>query len=412
MATSKPTRDPSSKRVPKVRIARPANRPFQLRYTDAETQKEIRLSVGSRDEADALRQLDELKAKLLLGIESRPKKKIRGPQMPWEEFREAYTTMQLASVRDNSALAAESRLDIAERILKPQRLADVANADALHKLQSELLAGAESRFNRPRAPYTVKTYMAAVIASLSWAEYMEWIPRVPKVKKIRVAKLNHMKGRPINLEEFERLLAAVSKEVGDEAADSWEYVLNGIWESGLRIGELMHVSWDDENEILPVWKRGRLPVLAIPHDRQKNAIEESIPLLPGFESLLMETPGDDRNGWVFNPLSLETKVGRKPRHERASAEWVGKVITRIGKRAGVVVTPAKGETPAKYASAHDLRRSLAERLYDAGCPEREVSRVMRHASAQTTRRHYAPGNVQKAAGVLREKLATQPVPIS
>ena len=74
------------------------------------------------------------------------------------------------------------------------------------------------------------------------------------------------------------------------------------------------------------------------------------------------------------------------------------MISRIGKRAKVVVTPAKGEVPAKFASAHDLRRSLAERLYDAGVPEREVSRVMRHADAQTTRRHYAPGNVQKAAG--------------
>ena len=208
------------------------------------------------------------------------------------------------------------------------------------------------------------------------------------------------------------MLAVVPNVVGERAADSWVYVLHGIWESGLRIDELMHVSWDDPNEIRPIWQRGRLPVLAIPHDRQKNATEESIPLLPVFESLLLETPGDDRAGWAFNPLSLGISIGRKPQYERASAEWVGKVITRIGRRAGIVVTPAKGETPAKYASAHDLRRSLAERLYDAGCPERDVSRVMRHASAQTTRRHYAPGNVQKAAGVLREKLATQPVPIS
>jgi len=32
MAIQKPTRDSSANRVPKVRIARPAGRPFQLRY--------------------------------------------------------------------------------------------------------------------------------------------------------------------------------------------------------------------------------------------------------------------------------------------------------------------------------------------------------------------------------------------
>ena len=75
------------------------------------------------------------------------------------------------------------------------------------------------------------------------------------------------------------------------------------------------------------------------------------------------------------------------------------------RRLSDVVRPATDTQPAKYASAHDLRRSLAERMYDAGVPEREVSRVMRHASSETTRRHYAPGNVQKSAGVLREKMS-------
>ena len=84
--------------------------------------------------------------------------------------------------------------------------------------------------------------------------------------------------------------------VGDVAAESWQYLMWGIWESGLRIDELMHVSWDDANQIRPVWQRGRLPVLAIPHERQKNVTEESIPLLPGFESLLLQTPEQGRVG--------------------------------------------------------------------------------------------------------------------
>jgi integrase len=144
--------------------------------------------------------------------------------------------------------------------------------------------------------------------------------------------------------------------------------------------------------------------LDIPAEKQKNDTEESIPLLPGLESLLLETPEADRYGWVFNPQSIERRPGWASRSERLSEDYVGKMLTRIGTRAGIVVQPAKGETPAKYASAHDLRRSCAERLLDAGVPMPEVRRIMRHASEETTRRYYAPGTVQKSAQVIRKVL--------
>ena len=70
----------------------------------------------------------------------------------------------------------------------------------------------------------------------------------------------------------------------------------------------------------------------------------------------------------------------------------------------MVVEPPKGDQKAKYASAHDLRRSCADRLVAAGVPEREVAAIMRHASVETTRRHYAPGSVQRSATIIREKL--------
>src|SRR4051794_14396621 len=79
--------------------------------------------------------------------------------------------------------------------------------------------------------------------------------------------------------------------------------------------------------------------------------------------------------------------------------------TRIGKTAGVVVRPAAGDDDGNWAIAHDLRRSCAERLVATGIPEREVARVLRHASVETTRKHYAPGNVQESAGIIRRRLA-------
>jgi hypothetical protein len=56
------------KKIPSVRLAKPAGRPIQLRYTDAETGtgKEIRISTGTTDEAAAIEQKKDLEAKLRL----------------------------------------------------------------------------------------------------------------------------------------------------------------------------------------------------------------------------------------------------------------------------------------------------------------------------------------------------------
>jgi integrase len=394
-------------KVPKVRIVRPSGRPFQLRYVCPQEKREIRISTGTRDEAEAVQQKAELEARLLLGLETKPSREKRpGPDMEWSDFREQYRTLHLSTVRGSTEFHAESRLDIAERILKPKILAEVADPNALQTLQAKLLAGDQSRRRKPRSAHTVRGYMNSVLAALNWAYFQDWLPSPPKLRKLKTAKLKVMKGRPITESEFEAMLAATAVIVGDEAAEAWKHILRGLWTSALRLDELMHVSWDRPGTIRPVWKDGQLPVLEIPAAMQKNNTEESIPLLPWFEALLLETPAEQRHGWVFNPRSLQSKSGRKVRHQRPAAEWVGKVIARIGKKAGVEVEPADERTgrPTKYASAHDLRRSCGERLRNASVPPLVICRVMRHSSWETTRRHYAPGNVQDDAIVLRKVL--------
>jgi integrase len=392
-------------KIPAVRMAKAGGRPIQLRYTCPETGKEIRISTGTYDPELAAEQKKDLEAKLRLGLPTERKRVPAGPQMPWEDFREKYRDLQLSTLREKSKIDAESRLDIAERIIKPKRLADLANSEALHELQQKLLAGVESRFERPRSAITAANYMKSIFAALSWAVYMEWLPAVPRVRKIKTAKLRQMKGRPITESEFKAMLKAAELVVGIEAAPTWRYLLRGLWESGLRLGELLRVHWDDPMYIVPTWVEGEYPTLAIPAAMQKNATEESIPLLPAFAKLLLKTPEDQRHGFAFNPLSMQRKAGRELSRDRIGVEWVGKVITKIGTKAEIVVTPEQGDRPAKYASAHDLRRSCADRLVAAGVPEREVAAIMRHASVETTRRHYAPGNVQRIAGAINEKLA-------
>ena len=182
--------DSMKKRIPKVRMAKPTGRPIQLRYTDPATGKEVRITTATHDPIVAEQEKSKLEAKLLLGIDAKPRRRKGGASMDWEEFREQYTKLQLDSLREKSAIDAESRLDIAERILKPRILSDLATGEALHELQAKLLMGAEGT-KGPRAQYTVRNYMGAVVAALNWAETMGWLPSVPKLAKIKVAKLAH-----------------------------------------------------------------------------------------------------------------------------------------------------------------------------------------------------------------------------
>ncbi len=399
----------SSKRIPKVRIVRPKGRPLQIRYFCPDEDREIRISTGTRDEDEAEFQKAELEAKLLLGLNGKPgQARSYGPEMEWSDFREQYRTLHLATIRDSSAVHAESRLDIAERILKPRTLGDFADPNALQQLQARLLAGEQSQRKKPRSPHTVKGYVNCALSAVHWAHLQGWLPTSPKIRKIKVGKMKAMKGRPISAEEFQLMVAKTPEVVGEEAAPSWRYILRGLWESALRLDELMHVSWDKPGTIRPVWMDGQLPILEIPAAMQKNDTEESIPLLPQFEAVLLETPADKRTGWAFNPVSLQLKIGRRVRHHRPDAEWVGRVISRIGKKAGIVVQEADERTgrPTKYATAHDLRRSCGERLRNTGVPPLVICRVMRHSSWETTRKHYAPGDIQRDAEVLRAHLAT------
>jgi hypothetical protein len=144
----------TNEKKPRVRIVRPSGRrPFQQRYFCPVEKREVRVSTGDRDEDEAERRKKELEAKLLLGLDTKSGKvKVTGPEMDWADFREQYRTLHLATVRESTATDAESRLDIAERILRPKTLADVANSTSLQQLQARLLAGEQSLRGVPRSP--------------------------------------------------------------------------------------------------------------------------------------------------------------------------------------------------------------------------------------------------------------------
>lgn len=392
----------------------------------------------------------------------------------WQHFVEKYMTLQVACFRKRTQQDTRSVLTIVGRILRPKTLDDVANPEAMQRLQLQALAGDGGRpkaKKRKRSPHTVKKMMRVVLAALRWAEDMEFIARVPKVRIVRTAKLRQAKGRPITPAEFEQLLSAIpaglvpkdrqlhrcvgrrqvstcpncghrshatsntrgsnyfrcpkcgerfasrrntdNKRSASHLAEmrlekivpSWQYTLRGLWESGLRVGELMAMSWDMPDTIRPHWPDGAEPYLQIPAAAQKNDTEEAIPLVPGFERLLRETPESRRTGYCFTPLSLWGVYGaRTDTPHRITPCRVSRTIARIGRASGVVVRPEAAGTQARYVTAHDLRRSFAQRLIDAGLPEQVVMQVTRHSDSRTLRTYYAIGDLQTSARLIRRTL--------
>ena len=76
--------------------------------------------------------------------------------------------------------------------------------------------------------------------------------------------------------------------------------------------------------------------------------------------------------------------------ERLTKERVSRVIGLIGMEAGIVVQmeDPRVQKRKKFASAHDIRRGLAQRLINAGVSAETLKVVMRHKDFATTERHY------------------------
>ena len=275
--------------------------------------------------------------------------------MPWAEFRRLYEDEVLASLADNTDVKVSGVLNVLERVIKPKRLADV-NEETLGRYQSHLR-------QQGRAESTIKGHLSHIRAALSWAKGRKLIHSVPSIKMPKRAKraTDAMKGRPITLEEFERMLAK-TKAVADQLETehrpmviaSWRFYLRGLWHSGLRREESIDLHWTDRSRLCVDDLDCDRPMIWIPGDKEKGNRDRVLPMAPEFAEFLREVPPSKRHGFVFNPLSRRRRFAGRLTHA-----MVGRVVSGIGKTANVKVSEGRGNV--KYASAHDLRRSFGER---------------------------------------------------
>jgi integrase len=209
------------------------------------------------------------------------------------------------------------------------------------------------------------------------------LTKVPKIVMPKRARGRKMKGGALVGEQFDRMLAAVPK-VRTHDAPEWTRYLTALWLSGLRLEESVALSWDSDAPFA-VDLSGRRPRFRIKGEAQKSGQDELLPMTPDFAELILRTPESERRGRVF-------RLNHARRGTPLLAMAVGKLVTKIGKAARVVVNPADGKT----ASAHDLRRTFGTRWAKRVMPA-VLRKLMRHASVETTMGYYVDLNVDDMA---------------
>ena len=165
-------------------------------------------------------------------------------------------------------------------------------------------------------------------------------------------------------------------------APVWQHYL-----SGLRLSESLLLSWEPD-AVLSIDLSGKHPKLRIQAEAEKGHRDRLLPITPGFATFLLHTPVKERAGSVFRLNGLITE-------EAITAKRVGRTVSAIGKRAGIVVNKADG----KFGSAHDLRRAFATRWAGLVKPA-TLQLLMRHESIETTLKYYVHQNADDVADEL------------
>ena len=308
-------------------------RPLGLVWIDPVSGKKKARSSGTSDWREAERVAGELQRELRAG-------RGAGGRITWPDFKARYLGEHVASLAPKTAASVRAAFNHVDRHLGP---------DKLHKLTPGALSTLQSKLRATgiREP-TIASVLRHVKAALGWAKSTGLIDDVPKITMPKRAKGKGMKGGPLLGEQFDRLLLAVAK-IRRHDADDWTRFLEGLLVSGLRLGEAVQLSWENDAPF-SLDLSGRHPRFRIKGAAQKSGKDQLLPMVPEAAEFFLATPPERRHGRVFRLNAAKTAVPLAAGH-------VGKVVARIGEKARVIVNPADG----KYASAHDLRRTFGSK---------------------------------------------------
>lgn len=301
------------------------------------------------------------------------------PRTTWDTAADRYESEVLTSRAVKTLHKFRATRKAVRRIIDPKFIRSMS-ATQISKFQSGLR-------EEGLAEATIKSHLAALKAFLNWAARMALILKVPHI--VMPKRTGRMKHRPITLEEFERMLSVIPQAVRADLAPGWDFLLRGLWLSGLRLDEALRLRWDGGD--ISVNLTAERPRLKIEANADKSTKPRLLPITRDFAELLLSVEPAKRRGRVFRVI-VPGQVAEM------RLDTCSKFITRLGEKAGVCVAerpPIKpGDNPRKsWAGAHCFRRAFGTRWAKVMRPQ-QLQELMRHESITTTMTFYVADDIQ------------------
>lgn len=188
----------------------------------------------------------------------------------WDDFADRFNDEHAKSLKETSAAKLMAVMKSFRNEMQPQSLR-VVTTPLLSQYAAKLRA-------KKRTEATIAGYLGHLRVALRWAYQQGLISEVPQLPRVaRNTSGRTMKGRPITATEFAKMLRAVTPTVGKAASRSWRRYLRGLWLSGLRLEESLHLTWDDPRELRLDFS-GEFPVMHIPIEHDKGHRQRITPL--------------------------------------------------------------------------------------------------------------------------------------
>lgn len=308
-----------------------------------------------------------------------------------EAFRERYELEYLAGKSKVHRSKFRNAFNKLAKLKSPAMIGDITGP-----MIAELAA--EMRVEGLREA-TIDSYLGYIQRALSWAVKVDLLSKAPIIERPKLADESCAKGRPLTLEEVERLGMQAETVVGSAAVESFEFLLKGLRLSGLRLGEALRLWWRDGDKNKLTVQIGAYVTLVIPASGQKRRRREIYPVAPEFAQFLLAVPLCARKGPVFNPLNRSGS-----RFERVDS--VSKRIAEMGRKAGIVTNRDDTTGELVYASAQDLRRTFGLKWAKL-VRSVELKALMRHRDIKTTEKYYAIEDANAAAASLQARFGAE-----
>lgn len=279
--------------------------------------------------------------------------------MTWDQFKAVLFREYAVFPRMSHTSVRKFKTAIAhiDRILQPIELSDIT----IRSGSTYVAALRESG----KSVATMKTYLTVLQTAMGWAYEQGYRTDNLSYKDRSLKQCSNRlrRGRAISEAEMASL---VGLSAGEPA---WQWLVVGLYLSGLRISEAVKLTWD-RTSAFSVDMTREFPAFLIQQGGDKAGIERVCPMAPDFAEALKAIPLSQRHGYVFSATR--------------SDEYAQHKIAGYMRSANLTVTR---HPKVKFCTAHDLRRSFGTRwAMKVSAPV--LREMMRHSSLKVTEQYY------------------------